>query len=612
MLGASLPLTAAGTNVRWYSWGAEAFAAAERDDKLILLDVGTEWCSACNQMQHETYTDSEVRRRLAERFITIHVDAEAQPDLGERYGFWGWPALIFIAPDGRHVGFYRGFRPPESFAEILTQLDHDHRGGQLDAPDVDVDLVSEPVEDDFEHLVKLGDAMLDRFYDTTNHGWSGARMPDPFLLQQAWWRGEGADQSRWSERALATSALYRKMLDPVWGGIWFGSRAADFSGNFIHERRAEHQAGALTIFARALTHSGDSDWRDAIDSVVRYLDTFLRADDGGFYTSQEMHIIVDGVDITPDAYFSLDDHARRAIGMPAIDTTRYTDINAKLVLAFAELYEATGEEAFKRRALNLMHYVNGASNGKGGYRQIIATDGDVDRARRLPDDEQNVRYLRTQAFAGLAALASFGISGDEAWLKEAHTIAEVIVDSLREPQSGGLLGSTRSAPGPGGTVLRDQPLVDTGAAVDFLNRLWSHTYGAFEAVGRFDSKQYRKFAEYALRAVARPERLRVQGNFIGQYVLALHQWYDEFIQVSVVCPEPGADACRELHTIALTRLGHPRRIVKVQRPGYYPARGPAALFICNSLACSTPLTSEDPKMVIKVRTWYDTLDGSAG
>ena len=106
--------------------------------------------------------------------------------------------------------------------------------------------------------------------------------------------------------------------------------------------------------------------------------------------------------------------------------------------------------------------------------------------------------------------------------------------------------------------------------------------------------------------------MRVQGNFIGQYVLALHQWHDEFIQISVVCADPKSDKCGSLVETVLFRLPHPRRIVKVQEPGYYPDREGAALFICNSSACSTPMTWDDDALEDKAKAYFKVLDRLAG
>ena len=68
-----------------------------------------------------------------------------------------------------------------------------------------------------------------------------------------------------------------------------------------------------------------------------------------------------------------------------------------------------------------------------------------------------------------------------------------------------------------------------------------------------------------------------------------------------------SSACQQLHTTALTRLHHPRRLVKLQTPGYYPAPGAATLFICNSSLCSSPIASDDEALIEKVSDWYQTL-----
>ena len=102
----------------------------------------------------------------------------------------------------------------------------------------------------------------------------------------------------------------------------------------------------------------NTDWLNALDHIYSYLDDFLLAESGGYYTSQEMHIYNSNTSITPEDYFKLDNSQRRELGIPAIDKTIYTDINAKLVLAFAQAFEATGEEKWRKRALSLISYLN--------------------------------------------------------------------------------------------------------------------------------------------------------------------------------------------------------------------------------------------------------------
>src|SRR2546423_117123 len=84
------PMAEAPRPIAWRPYGAAAFADAAREDKLVLVDVGIEGCTACRWMYEETYKNPGVAKRLGEGFVTISVDADVQPDLGVRFEEWGW------------------------------------------------------------------------------------------------------------------------------------------------------------------------------------------------------------------------------------------------------------------------------------------------------------------------------------------------------------------------------------------------------------------------------------------------------------------------------------------------------------------------------------------
>ena len=71
--------------IQWQQWGKAPFQKAQAEDKMILLDVGMEGCTACRWMDEFTYTDDNVIELINKHFVAIVADAEAQPDLGERY-----------------------------------------------------------------------------------------------------------------------------------------------------------------------------------------------------------------------------------------------------------------------------------------------------------------------------------------------------------------------------------------------------------------------------------------------------------------------------------------------------------------------------------------------
>jgi len=121
--------------IRWHEWGEEAFAAAQRENKPMLLDIGAVWCHWCHVMDRESYDDPEVARIVNENFVAVKVDRDERPDIDSRYqaavsaisGQGGWPLTAFLTPEGKP--FYGGtYFPPQdqwgrpSFKRVLTSI----------------------------------------------------------------------------------------------------------------------------------------------------------------------------------------------------------------------------------------------------------------------------------------------------------------------------------------------------------------------------------------------------------------------------------------------------------------------------------------------------------
>jgi uncharacterized protein YyaL (SSP411 family) len=121
--------------IQWHEWGEEAFAAARRENKPMLLDIGAVWCHWCHVMDRESYDDAEVAAIVNDNFIAVKVDRDERPDIDSRYqaavsavsGQGGWPLTAFLTPDGKP--FYGGtYFPPNdgygrpSFKRVLLSI----------------------------------------------------------------------------------------------------------------------------------------------------------------------------------------------------------------------------------------------------------------------------------------------------------------------------------------------------------------------------------------------------------------------------------------------------------------------------------------------------------
>lgn len=93
--------------------------------KPVLLDLYADWCVACKEFEHKTFSDPEVRARFADMVLLqadVTANDDADVDLLNGLNVLGLPTLIFFDAAGNEVSGQRvtGFMGP---AEFLGQLD---------------------------------------------------------------------------------------------------------------------------------------------------------------------------------------------------------------------------------------------------------------------------------------------------------------------------------------------------------------------------------------------------------------------------------------------------------------------------------------------------------
>ncbi len=112
--------------VDWYPWGEEALAAAEAQNKPLLVSIGYSACHWCHVMAHESFEDDYIAKLMNQHFICVKVDREERPDVDQVYmeavqmiqQQGGWPLNVFCLPDGRP--FFGGtYFPPEDRGNSL-------------------------------------------------------------------------------------------------------------------------------------------------------------------------------------------------------------------------------------------------------------------------------------------------------------------------------------------------------------------------------------------------------------------------------------------------------------------------------------------------------------
>ena len=71
--------------VDWYPWTEAAFERARAEDKPVLVSIGYSACHWCHVMEHESFEDEATAKLMNDNFINIKVDMEERPDVDQIY-----------------------------------------------------------------------------------------------------------------------------------------------------------------------------------------------------------------------------------------------------------------------------------------------------------------------------------------------------------------------------------------------------------------------------------------------------------------------------------------------------------------------------------------------
>lgn len=560
--------------IHWQDWSAEAFTEAQEKNKLIIVNVGHEGCTACRFMEKNTFSNKSVIDLVNDNFIAIQVDSEARPDIGERYSDWAWPANAFMRPDGSQVLAFAGSRRPDKYLTLLNKLIAGHTAGTLAADELAP--YGAPQSPATTTLTDLRDEIRKTQDDVFRNKKSGIfenAEPLRHLLLRSHLYGD-AEAKRMSIAALDGLT---KQLDTVWGGMFYVSFGS--WDNVVVEKRMESQAAALQVFADGYQLTGNKAYSNAIDNVHRYLTRFMRSNDGTFFANQQDRVINLPTNMNIDDYYALDDKGRRQLGIPVIDHTIYTDVNGRVILGYVMAFDATGNKTYLDVATTAAKHLIDKRQTKDGWMIQFLPGSDLSSDQRIHVlTDKPVPYLRTQADFGLALLSLYGATAEPLWKQSAIRLADALLNEFEDTKLGGFYGAPDD-----GTPGRRKPLEDNAAAARFLFFL-----GVLEK-----NNEYRTSAVRAIRASASPEAVQREGRITGDLAMALETITAGCVEFSVV-GDVSDPRTQELLQ-AGRRVFEPRKIVHIESAGRYPKRAAPAMYICNDETCSMPLF--DPKTV---------------
>ena len=575
--------------INWQAWGENAFKAAKNLNKPVFLDVGTEWCTACNLMEENTYTDTTVIGIINRNFVAIKADAEAQPDVGARFLQWGWPALIFLDSDGNQLMALQGNRRAGVFTEILNDFLKRFKEGKISIQDNNFFSPEPPDNSDLTKIFNRANNQLHYYYDSLYAGW-GYQLKIPLYqpVEYSFWAAKTQKKPYEKQKALKSLTKYAQVSDRVCGGVYFGCSSGRSWKGAAPEKRSEYQGGVLHNYAEAYLATGDIKWLNEAKLLKKYLlENMLSKDDSLFYNSQEEYLNINGnpPGMPPEKYFTLTGEQRAKYGFPPIDKTIYTDINFRIVKGFIKLYEATQDPQDLNIAVCIgKKIISKAQMPDGWFKSVIENKNTVTRMRELPSDsaQKTVLYLKPQGHSGIAMLALYQYTNDSTWLMHARKLNAAVNKELFDKENGGYFSTNYAPMALGGKKTFTKVLVENALFARFLIELSDLT----------GEESYLKWAEGAIRSVSADKMVENEERLIADYVLAIDKLRKQHLVFTIVTNEPKSIETKNLIKQIQTYY-HPQKLIKVEAPGHYPDLGKPSLFVCSKVVCSQPISNSE-------------------
>jgi thioredoxin-related protein len=121
-------------------WVAASISSEEiaAGGKPVYLFVSTDWCTFCNKMKSQTFSDARVQDLLNELLVPIIINPErpgtasfngreqTYADLVKGLGVTGYPANFFFDSEGKLIGGQPGYIDASTFADLAEFVGDGH------------------------------------------------------------------------------------------------------------------------------------------------------------------------------------------------------------------------------------------------------------------------------------------------------------------------------------------------------------------------------------------------------------------------------------------------------------------------------------------------------
>lgn len=528
--------------IEWLDWNDAAFEEARRSNRPILLNIVASWCVFCRELDQTTLSDSEIVRKVRERFVPIRVDKDRRPDINERYNAGGWPTIALLTPQGESL-VAETFLEAKELLEILDQVDRllqenpqeverKIRELMLRREEASVDETKRPGQLSAQIIANVTKTILDQFDPVFGGFGEGQKFPHAESIDFALIYFLRTGDGRMRDVVVYTldHMFSGEIRDKVEGGFFRYSTTRDWRIPH-YEKTLDGNAGALRFFLEAFQVFGKPEYRQAAEGILSWAKKHLfDAQTKCFFGSQ---------DADPAYYaLSLEDRNRRQA--PRVDRTVYANANALMISSLYKASAVLEDESYRDLARHALDFLLDQlyEPGQGMYHYW---DGTYHIGGLLTD----------QAYTLRAIVDTVQYTGQNRYLAAAENLFETMEKRQASPE-GGYFDIQRDPRAKGGLKRQNRSILENAVMAEALLRLYYFTR----------NERYRAAARATLEAAVKD--YKQYGYYVAGYARSVDLFFHEPLTVEIVgaATDP---ITSELHRASLSRY-IPTRIVQIIDP----------------------------------------------
>lgn len=113
----------------WTNSLEEGMAAAEEQNKPVLVYFWAVWCQYCEKFETNTLPDERVTKVLTDEFILVAIDLDENKEIPRKYGVNYPPYELFLDEKGNVIKKVPGYVNSDRFHSILTEVSGNYKRG---------------------------------------------------------------------------------------------------------------------------------------------------------------------------------------------------------------------------------------------------------------------------------------------------------------------------------------------------------------------------------------------------------------------------------------------------------------------------------------------------